>query len=99
MNEDMTFNVEDMPDWVIPEVTVFKCYIRHCNNETGRNVPAAKLHIEDGRCYIVQDYVAGNLSMDTLGYKHSYQIRSENNRGVWACVKDIQRLKPLNHES
>jgi hypothetical protein len=97
-HEEMTFSIEDMPKWVIPEVTVFKCYIQHCNEIEGHNVPSAKLHIEGDRCYIVQDIVIGNACSYTLGYKYSYQIRSNYNRSVWSCVKNIQKLKPLNHE-
>lgn len=98
-HDEMKFHCEDLPSWIIPEITVFKCYIQHPNADNGCDVPAAKVHIEDGLYYIVQDYVQGNHCKDKLGYKCSFAIRCPANPTVIGLVKNIQRGKLFNHES
>ena len=97
--EEMTFDYKDLPAWIIPEITEFKCFIQHPNNGNGCDVPSAKVHIENGMYYIVQDYVQGNSCRNKLGYKYSFAIRCPGNSGVYGLVKNIERKRPLNHES
>lgn len=99
MNHELVFDCKDLPAWIIPEVTEFRCFMQHPNYGRGCDVPSAKVHIENGEYYIVQDYVQGISCANKLGYKYSFAIRCPGNERVSGLVKNIERRKLLNHES
>jgi len=41
---------------------------------SGVNCPVAKLQIEDNRVFICQNYQAGDVCKDTLGFKNSWSV-------------------------
>lgn len=98
-SNEMEFDCKDLPSWIIPEITTFRCYMQHPNAENGVDVPSAKVHIENGMYYIVQDCVRGKDCVEKLGYKYSFAIRCPASPSVYGLVKNIRRGKLLNHES